>query len=228
MEATDDDQDRPGELAHRPANLSGHERFATEVDLADLAFKPSEVIAKGPGAFEIGLGGQPRIDLEQVVPERVEVVDAQALAEQFDIDSALHPGIGVAMRQPVGFRDVGEGKIDEANGRPELPGRLDRLPLGRIDTERVIGTGPRTVGQTNIAIDRDGRFVAERKLVDPVVEVARTLDQDRLGPQPPGHFRNDPRAGGAMVADRDEDDPGVDSGRRMLLFRAHESRPRAS
>ena len=113
------------------------------------------------------------------------------------------------MAQSVAFGDLGPWQIDEPDGRAELSTDSQRLPLRGEHAERVIGPASRAVGEPDIAVDGDGQFMAEVKLVEPLVVVGRPFDQDGVGPHPLGQLDEHPCAERAMVPDREEHDPGI-------------------
>jgi hypothetical protein len=226
VEAAGHDEDPAGELVERPADLGGHEVLPAAVHVPGCAVEEAEVAAEGVAALEVVLGRERAVDLEHLVPEGVEVVHAELFAEGGDIGPPAHLGVGVAVAEPVAPRDLGPGEVDEPHRGTESAPDLERLPLGRVDAERVIRPATHTVVQMHVAVNRDRQVVAEVKLLDPVVEVGRALDEDGVRLDPLGQLHDHPGAGRAVVPDGHEDDPRFGVGRRARGV--HSNRLRAS
>jgi len=131
------------------------------------------------GAAQVVRGRQ-RPDLEQLVPGRVEVVDAEAGAQVVNVRAAPQLGVRVAVGALVVQRRV-KRKIDEARRNALLLRRRQRQPLGRVLAERIVGAAAGAVGRARVAVDGDGQAVREEQLVEADVEIGRAFDQDGGG-----------------------------------------------
>jgi hypothetical protein len=149
-------------------------------------------------AHQVVAGG----DLEEVVPQGVDVVDGEHPAQPPD-------GVGVpALRIRVAVRAVDEGgvprrQVDEADLGPGAPTLGEGDPLGRMGAERA----PRGVVAGLVAVageDGDGQVVVEQHLVHAAVHVRRPLDEDVRRPQPSDQVAHQSGARRAVVPDADE------------------------
>ena len=146
------------------------------------------------------------IALEQMVPQRVVAIDAEALLQQrADARIAFAAGQrvqGVALRQ-LARALVPVGQVHEAHPRADLAGGLHRRPLGRELGKRRVAAR-RALFVPVIAVDRDRQGVRQRQLIQPRIEVARPLDQHRVRPDFPDTRPHQPRTGGRVVADAED------------------------
>jgi len=155
------------------------------------------------------IGREPRVELldrhrllEEVVPERVAVRDSEPVAERGDALAGPRSAVGVAVLH-AGKSLMPRGQIDEERDRSGPLGGLQRDPLRRVITERR-PRRRRARCPHRIAEYRDREAMPERQLADPIVHVARPLDQHVARPRPLDHALDEARARGAVVPDADD------------------------
>src|SRR5437763_1274877 len=95
-------------------------------------------------AAQIRLDRQTGVQLEERVPERIEVLHADSLAKQGDVTAAGEVAVGVAVARLLVFAgEVGPGQIDEADVGTALVCCEQRLPLRRVLAEGIVSAARR-------------------------------------------------------------------------------------
>ncbi|MBD2895454.1 hypothetical protein amrb99_43900 [Actinomadura sp. RB99] len=192
--------DRPvPRVGPRRADPRGHVRLARGVVGPRLRFAAYQVEVRVEARGQV-VG----VDLEQVVPQHVGVVDGELAAQPLGGVGVAALGVGVPVAA-LGERGMPRGQVDEPQLRAGGPARVERRPFRRVVAERR----PRRVHPLGVpveAVDRDRRRVAEEQLVQPPVEVGGALDEHVRGAQPRDGVADEPRARRAVVPDADERD----------------------
>ncbi len=150
--------------------------------------------------------GEPvvRIDLDQVVPERVDVVHAEVAADPADRVGVPAVRVGVPVG-PLGERRVPRGQVDEAHVSPDPPALGQRDPLGGVPAERA-PRGVRPLLVAVVGVDGDRQLVPEQQFVEALVHVDRPLHQHVPRPQRGDGALHQPGARRAVVAYPDDRD----------------------
>src|SRR5262245_18062066 len=104
-------------------------------------------------AAEVSLDFEAGVDLEERVPQRMEVLDAKLFAQRRDVAAALEGGVAEAVARLLGVvgGDVCPRQVDEVHLGADLATYLQRLPLRRMLTERIEGTTAGAVAEANVA-----------------------------------------------------------------------------
>ncbi len=161
-------------------------------------------------ALQVRFDSQLRVQLEERIPEGVEVLDAETFAQRGDVAAAAKLGVAVAI---VGFvlrrGDVGPVQVDEVHGRPDRAGGEQGLPFRRVLAEGIIRPATLAGRQAQITVDGQRRTVRQEQLVDALVEVGRPLDEDGGRSQTQGQLAHQARRRRAVVAHGEEDDAGI-------------------
>src|SRR5262249_14117107 len=121
----------------------------------------------------IRLDRQAGVQLEECIPECVEVLDAESLAEQRDVAAASEIAVGVTVAWFLGLIDeVRPRKVDKLHFAADSVRRLQRLPFRRMLTERVVSAARcLSVGGAEETVDCDGQAVREPQFAEPTIEV---------------------------------------------------------
>ncbi len=77
---------------------------------------------------------------------------------------------------------------------------LAAAPLRRVVAHRVISPLPSVILPGDIAINRDRWLMSEKELVEALIEVGRSLDQHRRGPEPLDDEPHHARACGTVMS----------------------------
>ena len=136
------------------------------MDRSRLAVEPAEVLAKRVAAAEVFVHGHGRLDLEHLVPERIEVVDAEPAAEG-PMYAPPQLGVGISVVNRSSPATSAHGRSMNRTVAPSFRPTCSALPLRGEDAERVIRPPSRSVGEPDIAVDRDRQVMAEVELVEP-------------------------------------------------------------
>ena len=185
----------------RFADLFRHEFLALNIDGIDGFLPPSCLEAQAVDPLQKN-GRLRRGRLHQSVPQRVEIIDAQLLAEREDVSAAGQCRIRIAVS--FGASKVGPGQVDEARFQIPVVRHSHRDPFGRILAEGIEGT-PSGLGLAEIAVDRDREIMVEPQFVEVWIEVGWALHQHGGGFDILDQALHEMSAGGTVMADRQID-----------------------
>ena len=130
--------------------------------------------------------------------------------------SAMSPSRSLALHsfgsEPIFDAEEGvvpRGQVHPHRLRADFSGGLHRDELRRELAKRRPRAARAAVGVLPIRKERDRHLVTEQELVDAVVHVARSFDEDEARLEPLDRVLHEARARGAMVTNADDDDLSV-------------------